>query len=58
MSLIDLNVEGEWCIMGYFNIVEDKKASLGASSLLVGSQRSKWREVAAKWALTDYGTLA
>ena len=46
-------LEGEWCLLGDFSMVEWKRDSLGSSSTLAGSKKNNWKNFTSKWALQD-----
>ena len=54
-DLTNLEVEGDWCILDDFNMVEARIDSRGASGVLTGSEKSKWQALVNKWALKDLG---
>ncbi len=56
-DLKDMEIEGEWCLMGDFNMVEARKYKPGPSSILAGSEKVKWDNLCEKWALVDLWTL-
>ena len=57
-DLIDLEVEGDWCIVGDFNMVEVKRDSRSAFVVLARSEKSKWQALVNKWALKNLGEAA
>ena len=54
-DLTDLEVEGDWCIIGDFKMVEEQRDCRRASTILFGSKKSKWKTLVIKWALKDLG---
>ena len=50
-EILELEIEGEWCLVGNFNMVEIKWDSLGLFSMIAASKKDRWRDLSSKWAL-------
>ena len=51
-DLIYLELQGEQCLIGYFNMGEKRVDNIGPSSTLYGYERNQWCRIT-KWAFQD-----
>ncbi|KAL3681749.1 hypothetical protein R1sor_024705 [Riccia sorocarpa] len=51
--LKNFDLEGEWVILGDWNMVQRRKDTAGPTTLLQGFTQEKWRETEQKWQLQD-----
>ena len=45
--------EGEWCLLGDFNIVQSHQDCIGPFAILLGTELTKWNILEEKWCLVD-----
>ena len=46
-------MEGEWCFVGDFDVVESDKDTTRSSSILVNLEKCRCKNLCEKWALED-----
>ena len=56
-ELYDIDMDGDWCLIGDFNMVERRIDRNSPSSTLVGIDCSTWNLFKEKWALIDVATI-